>query len=288
MKDVVKSGGYKGEYKTMNGNRVKVNRKKRRNNMSGYYALAIIVGAIFLLILCMVWLFNYDASNIKINGLSLYTPEQVLVVGGVADEGNLTRTDTSLIEERLLKHLVYIDKVEVKKKYPSGLEINITEAEKASDIEYDGKYYVLSKSGKLLECANSERNENIPVVKGIELKGLNPGDKLETADVMKTKILNQLIELTSELEFNDIVEIDLTDRTNITLNYDNRITIQIGSSVDMDYKLKYIKTVIDERLSDNYRGTLRYNGVNSGISAIPETQEVKTESGSESQAANSQ
>lgn len=49
----------------------------------------------------------------------------------------------------------------------------------------------------------------------------------------------------------------------------------------MDYKLKYIKAVIDEKLSDNFKGTLRYNGVNSGISAIPDNDSSKDESESE-------
>lgn len=270
MKDVVKSGGYEGEYKTINGRRVKVNRKKRRNNMSGYYALAIIFASVIILILCMTCFFNYSAANVKINGVTLYTKEQIMVVGGISNKGNLLRTDTSLIEDRLVSHLVYIDSVEVKKKFPSGLEINVTEAEKAADILFNGKYYVLSRSGKLLECGNEKRTKNIPLVKGVELKSVNPGNKLEASDVMKTKILNHLIELTNELGYKNITEIDLSDRTNITLNYDNRINIYIGSSVDMDYKLKYIKAVIDDRLSDKYRGTLRYNGVNSGISAIPE------------------
>ena len=288
MKDVIKSDGYKGQYKTMNGRRVKIDRQKRRKNRRGDYALAIVLGAVILLVLCMTWVFNYDVENIKINGVTLYTNEQILVVGGVADGGNLIRTDADLIEERLTQNLVYIDKAEVKKKYPSGLEINVTEAVKAADIEYKGQYYVLSESGKLLECGNTERNENIALVKGIELKSLNPGEKLQATDVMKTKILNQLIELTYEMNFENITEIDLSDRTDIILKYDDRITIYIGSSVDMDYKLKYIKTVIDERLSDNYRGTLRYNGVNSGISAIPESENSKADTTESSQDSSSE
>lgn len=270
MKDVVKSHGYAGEYKIINGQRVKVNRRKRRNNMRGIYAIAVVFASIIILILCMTIFFNFEAKDVKINGVTLYTKEQILVVGGISGKNNLVRTDTDLIEERLKKHLVYIDNVEVKKKYPSGIEINVQEAKKAADIEFNGKYYVLSESGKMLECANSARSKNIPIVKGIKLKSVNPGDKLQSDDVLKTKILNKLISQTDSLKFGKITEIDLTDRTNITFKYDNRINIYIGSSVDMDYKLKFIKAVIDDHLTDNFKGTLRYNGVNSGISAIPE------------------
>ena len=270
MKDVVKSNGYKSEIKIINGKKIRVNRKRRRNNMSGYYALAVIFAAVIILILCVTCFFNYTTETVRINGVTLYSDEQIRVVGGVPNKGNLIRTNTDKIESRLKEHLVYVDDVSVKKKYPSSLEINVTEAKKAADILCDGKYYVLSTSGVILESANDKRSSGVPVIKGVELKSKNPGDKLEATDVMKTKIINKLIETTTELGFKDLTLIDLSDRTNITLNYDTRINIYIGSSVDMDYKLKYIKAVIDERLSDSYRGTLRYNGVNSGISAIPE------------------
>lgn len=274
MKDVIKSGEYKDDIKTINGRKIKVNhRKKRRNNMSGYYALAIIFSSVIILILCMTCFFNYTAQNVKINGVTLYTNEQILVIGGVSERANLVRTDTDIIEKRLTENLVYIDDVTVKKKYPSGLEINVTEAKKAADIEYNGKYYVLSKSGKILEAANDKRSKGIMLIKGVDLKSVTPGDQLEATDVMKTKIITNFVQLTDELKFEKIKEVDLSDRTNITFNYDGRIKVYIGSSVDMDYKLKYIKAVIDDRLTDNYRGTLRYNGVNSGISAIPESQD---------------
>ena len=271
MKDVIKRNGYKGEYKTINGRRVKVDRKKRRSNMRGYYALAIIFSSLVIVILCMTCFFNYSAENVKINGLSLYTKEQILGIGGINQQGNLVRTDTDLIEKRLKKYLVYIDDVQVEKNYPSTLEINISEAKKSANILFDKKYYVLSTSDKLLECENTKRNKNIPLVKGMELKEPKAGEELRSTDPMKTKILKSILDSLDEMEFKNITEIDLSDRTDIILNYSGRIKIYIGSSVDIDYKLKYIKTIIDERLGDNYRGTLKYNGVNSGVSAIPES-----------------
>ena len=271
MKDVIKSNGYKGEYKTIGGRRVKVERSKRRNNMNGYYALAVIFASLVIIVLCMTCFFNYTADNVRINGLTLYTKEQIMGIGGISQKGNLVRTDTDSIENRLKKYLVYIDDVQVKKKYPSTLEININEAEKYADISFDKKYYVLSTSNKLLECENSKRNKKIPLIKGVELKNPKAGEEIHSTDPMKAKILKSIMESLSKLEFNNITEIDLTDRTDIILNYGDRIKIYIGSSVDIDYKLKYIKTIIDERLGDNYKGTLKYNGVNSGVSAIPET-----------------
>ena len=275
MKDVVKSYNDKGEYKIINGRRVKVNRKKRRNNLKSYYAFAVIGAVVILLILCMTVFFKYGPDDVKIHGVTLYTKDQIIGIGGISNDGNLVRTDTDKIAERLKKYLVYIEEADVEKSYPSELLIKVTEAQKAADVDFNGKYYVVSKKGRLLECANEDRTSGIPIVKGLELKTLTPGNNLETKDALKNRIFKDLTNQIDQLGFKKITEIDLTDRTNIVLTYDNRIKIYIGSSVDMDYKLKYVKAVIDEKLSDKFRGMLRYNGVNSGISAIPEGDEPK-------------
>lgn len=270
MKDVIKSQPIE-EYKVINGQKVRVNRRKRRSNLNTYCALAIVFVAVIVLILCMTVFFN--VKEIKVSGVSLYSKEQVLAVGGASNGINLIRTNTDVIEKRLLDNLVYIDEVTVTKDYPAAISINVKEAVKAADIEYNNKYYVLSESGKILESANGSRSEGIPLVRGFELKSLSPNDKLESEDAFKTKILQQLMEQIKSQGFEDIRVIDLTDRTDIKLDYDGRIEIKLGSSVDLDYKLTYIKAVIDECLTDSYEGTLRYNGVNSGISAIPKSDE---------------
>ncbi len=269
MRDVIKSQQASEEYKLINGRRVKLDRRRRRSNLNNYYAIAVVLVAVLVMILCMTFFFNVRTVNI--NGVTLYTQNQIYAVGGITDKMNLIRTDTDVIEKRLLDNLVYIDSVSVKKKYPYALDITVTEAVKAADIEYNGKYYLLSESGRLLETENAEHDKDLPLVKGFELKmeSRKAGEKLGSEDQLKPEILMKLLECIKDLDLKEIKVIDLTDRTDIILNYDDRIDICIGSSVDMDVKLRQIKAVIDERLSDEYVGTLRYNGASSGISGIP-------------------
>ena len=168
---------------------------------------------------------------------------------------------------------MYLDDVKVTKKFPSTLVITCTEAEKAADIKYKNSYYVLSASGKILETKNPAPTGDIPVVKGFELKSLSQGDKLASEDSFKADILKELLNELHDLKFKNIDSIDLTTRSDIKLMYDGRLEIKLGSSVDMEYKLTYLKAVIDKSITDDYEGTLIYNGADSGISAIPKSQD---------------
>jgi cell division protein FtsQ len=152
--------------------------------------------------------------------------------------------------------------------------VNITEAETEAMIEAeDGTYCTLSKSGRILETGIAELDKSIPLVTGYELSSQTPGKKAKSSDEQKTEILSELFEQLDALDFGNIVKIDISDRTDITMNYDNRIELSLGSSVNMDIKLSDLKKVI-ESLPNGYAGTLIYRSKDAGISAIPKEAEV--------------
>ena len=268
MKDVVKSGAVR----TPDGENNKRS-KREQGSIVGYCAIAFVFVSLIVLVLCLTVFFKVEM--VEINGLTLYREEQVIGVSGIVNNENLVRTDTALIKKHIEENLVFIENVEIEKKYPSTLVVNVTEAEKAADIVYDDKICVVSKKGRVLEMGNTVATGGIPVIRGFELTSTKPGDKLESKDTSKLKIYNDMIKILDSIDMGKISEIDLSSRSGITILYDGRITLELGSSVDLDYKLSYFKSVIDSKLSDDFKGRLVYNGADSGISAIPEGAGIK-------------
>ena len=233
--------------------------------MRNLYIGSIVIVLAIILIACLVFFFNIE--TIQIEGVTLYGDEQIQIVGGVQSGQNLIRLDTDVVEERLKNNLVYIEDVKVQQKLPSTLVITCTEAEKAVDIEDNGSYYVVSSSGRVLE-QSAQPTGKIPVIKGFELKSKTPGEELASKDSLKTDILSQLLAGIQDNHYKRITNIDMSDRSDIKILYDERIEIRLGSSVDIESKLTQIKAVIDRQRED-YEGTVIYNSIESGISAIP-------------------
>lgn len=254
--------------------RTAVRYKKKRNTLNMYLMLIVVIASVLVSLLSVNVLFNLRITNLRINGATLYTYEQIQYVGGIEDGQNLIRLNTDYIESRIKNSLVYVDDVTITKNYPDGLTLEITEAVETAQIEYNGSYCTLSESGRLLEINSAGRNDSLMLVTGYELTDPELGGKAESSDDQKADILSEILEKLRELEFEKIIRIDLEDRTDIKLIYDNRIEIALGSSVDLDTKLTYIKAVIDSDLPESYEGTLRYNGIDSGISAIPKEEET--------------
>lgn len=263
MKDVVRTG--------LNDTPERESRRKasrEQGSIVGYCAIAFVFVALIVLVLCLTVFFK--VKNVEIDGLTLYKREQILGIGGIINDENLVRTDTKLIEKRIKDNLVFVEEVSVKKKYPSTLVVDIKEAEKAADIEFGGKYSVVSTAGTILEMGNASATGGIPVIKGFELSVESVGDQLQSSDKNKLRIYKELMNNIRNTELDNITEIDMTSRSAIKLLYDSRIVIELGSSADLDYKLGYFKAVIEDKLSENFKGRLIYNGSNSGISAIPD------------------
>ena len=274
MKDVVKTG-------SKDASAVKRrNSSGREGGVAGYCAVAFVFVSFVGLMLCLTVFFK--VKTVEVNGVTLYREDQIVGVGGIISNENLVRTDTKLIEKRLKDNLVFIETAKVEKKYPSTIIINVTEAVKAADMLLDnGKYCTVSETGRVLELANASQTGGIPVIKGFELANEKAGGELESKDKNKLRIYKDMMKIISAISFEHIGQIDLSDRSGITMLYDDRITLELGSSVDLDYKLNYFKAVIDNKLTGGFRGRLVYNGADSGISAIPEGAGIKNDDSSD-------
>lgn len=247
-------------------------KKKFKFSSRAYYALAAVLVVICVQIFSLTVFFGI--TKVEVEGVTLYLDEQIVNVGGLEKGANLIRTDEEKIENRIKENLAFIDEVEVKKKYPSTIVISCKEAVKSVDIEDNGSYYTISESGRVLEAKNPQPTGDIPVVEGFELESLEVGEQLKSKDTFKTSIVKEIMSSIKKIEFEDITKIDITSRSNIILNYDDRINIKLGGSSDIDYKLTCFKAVIDSSLTQDYEGTLIYNGAVSGISAISKEQEL--------------
>ncbi len=265
MRDVVKKRTDNSEYKIINGERVRVARKKRRRNMSAYYVFTFFVVVITMTILSVTILFN--ATEVEVTGTDLYTAQQITEISGVAVGNNLVRLDTDTAEACIMENLSYVEEVKVLRSFPGKIKIKVTQAVPAANIEHDGKFYVVSETGKILEQALDAPKSGLVIITGFDLTEIEKG-QMKSEDSLKEPILDTILTAVERFEIKNIVEVNIKDRTNIKLNFDNRANILLGSSLDLDYKLSAIKVILEEKLSKEFNGVIYYHNESSGVSVI--------------------
>lgn len=272
MKDIEKTNLSDEQYRIINGEKVIVSRRKRRRNMSLYYFIVVVFVIMALIFLSLTVFFNI--KKIEITGTDLYTDEQIIQIAGISDKDNLFRIDTNQMKTDILSSFPYLEDVTIKRKFPSTLKLTAVQAVPMANIlNKDGTFCVISTTSRIIETGIPQKKEGLVTVEGMDLEVKDLGESYEDKDSMKTTILSQILSEINTLGMDKMNSINLKDRKNIKMTYDGRINIEIGSSVDLAFKVKYVNAVI-EKLSDTYQGTLIYHNATSGLSAIPKTAET--------------
>ena len=241
--------------------------RKRRRNLTLHYIMFIAAAVALFLILARTVLFRIDEYDIT--GNSIYTNDQILSAGGLKYGKNMYGINIGRTEKRIKDNLIYIEDIKLRRKLPNRFIINVTEAKAYACCEYEGsRYAIITKSGRYLETEQLGARAGLIQIKGMELKNVAIGSDFESEDETKKTIILDLLESIDDICPGKITDIDITDRTNIVMIYDGRIEVDFGSSLDYEYKLRYVSTLIENNLEPEAEGTVIYHSAAAGASFI--------------------
>lgn len=231
--------------RAMNSRSFNLSKKRRRaGNYILYYLMAGAVMIAVFVVLANTLLFN--CSSVEAEGFERYTAEEIVSASGIKTGDNLLHIDSDKAEENIISSLAYIDMAKVTKKYPTRIIITVTEAEKWFCVYQDGVTAAVSRGGKVLEhCAAN----GLVTVKGFEAESLDVGERLKSAIDGKNDAPAEIMTAAEKAGLSKITEIDLTDRFDIKILYDGRITLEIGNINDIESKLTVGAAIIKDEIS---------------------------------------
>ena len=230
--------------------------RRRRKNMLGYYVLVAVLATGIAASLSVTLLFN--VHEVEITGLdgSSYTEEEIVSSSGISRGDNLVRMNTDNIRMDMLNDLLMIDDVKIKKAFPHKVEMDIVPSIEAAYVECSGGYVLISENWRIIGQKEKTENKNLIVVKGFECVSSEEKTILSSKDHDKGEILKNILDEIKKQNIEKMVSVDITDKYDIELNYDNRITIKIEKPDDIEYKLKYAYKIITDELRENKNGYL--------------------------------
>lgn len=234
----------------------RIRRRRRNMNLYGFIVLILVI----CIGVTISYTFLFNINEIKVSGeASEYTVEEIVEASGIAMGDNLLRIDTEDAEKKILDSLLYIETVDVKRKFPFSLEINVTRCIPAFNISYEMGTLVVSRQGKILEN-NGYVTEGLPVFYGYEPSETTASKKLVSKDDQKQKIYNELTAAMLKDNENKIVSVDMTDKHETVITYSNDIVFKMGNWNDIPYKLSLAERVMQE--VGNEKGYISMIGTN--------------------------
>ena len=198
----------------------------------------------------------FKIDTIQVVGESRYDPQEIISLSGVEKGENLITIDTAEGEAAIMSRMPYLETVRIKRKIPSTVNIEVTEAQAAGCIAYQNQYVIISGSGKVLELAQAPL-EGVPVIKGAAIKEAELSEEIVLEDETVLTLISDIETARAAAGLASVTELDLTNPVSPTITYDGRIIIKLGMPTDLEYKLQTAVAVLtSEDMKTAQRGTL--------------------------------
>lgn len=248
------SGREKLEHKVSYQKKQKQRRMKKKRQRAAllfvFFSLTVVI------LLFMTPIFNI--RSISAVGNDIVSEAEITDLLKPLVGQNLLKTGNAEIR-KILKTIPYINTVETQKRlFPPSVEIVVTEYTPAALARTEGKTLILNSSLHVLSDSDDTLYYKLPILTGIEVRNCEVGEDIVLSHDEKTAALAEALRAIESTKMLDkIIEIDITNLTYITMNYDDRIDVYCGSSLDLGRKMRLLaEAVSSSTLTENSKGTI--------------------------------
>ncbi|MBQ7565700.1 MAG: FtsQ-type POTRA domain-containing protein [Oscillospiraceae bacterium] len=225
-------------------------RRLRRRQRMVRVAIGVIAVCVLFLILARTVLFKIQNIEVTNPEAANYTTEQIVAQCGVTyGTQNLFSCDLGKVAKNIEQRLPYIGKATVERHFPSSLRVTVEPTKAAAAIAYGTGYLCIDADGKMLESVETAP-ETVPVLRcntefemnlgqyiGVTATGKKADDKTKAA-AATVQLFKRVNEGVAAAGIEDITLIDIRDTRAITLMYQNRLTLHLGTEDALETKLQ--------------------------------------------------
>ena len=271
----------------------RVREKRRRRRLRFFYFFLFLTVLSAAVVLSLTVLFQVD--TIQVTGSSRYSQEEIVKASGLKTGENLFLTGTKGAKAALESKLPYLEDVKVSRRLPAKLVIQVKQAGVAGAASFQGRYVLLSDSGKVLELANRVPS-GCTVLNGLAFSSAVPGKQAAYKSKENRDLYSRVIGAIRENKLDKVTKIDISSPYRILVEYDGRITMNLGNSSDLEYKLRFGRNVLDTKdengnknIGDEEKGVLNLSSAKDDDRAYfdPDASGTSQPSSGASSAANS-
>lgn len=166
------------------------------------------------------------------------------------------------ISQTLTSQLPYIESVNVLRRLPDSVEIQLTAAQEKYYINSISGWVVLSESFKILRVT-MEQPQGLVLISGAEADNPVQGEQVVLTDADKQEALESLLASLRSTEFPDVSAINVESVYEMSVQYGS-VRVLVGTVNELDAKLDWAKYLLtDMQVQGEQSGTLDVSTRNS-------------------------
>lgn len=214
---------------------------------------SLAVSAVILLAVVCLFTPAFGITDVAVRGNRITDSESIIRASGIKKGENVFRIKTSEAKKSV-GSLGYINNVEVKRKFPARVVIEVEECSEAAYVLFAGNYVGIDLNNRVMGVSkSSEVSAKKPVVSGMALKSFKNGSEISAAKPEKEEAMKSLFSsLKKHNLFSKVKKIDLSNANNLRIILNTDTKVILGKNNQLDYKFTYLTEVLNNL--DNLRG----------------------------------
>ena len=200
----------------------------------------------------------FKIETMSVSGNVRYRQDEIVEASGIQLGDNMFLMNKFNAAEKITANLPYIESVQIRRQVPSTLQIQVTECTSPVAVKQDNSIWLISGTGKIVDQLGISAWEKYPQLTGVRLVDPvigQPAAVEAEAENAQAQLFTLLRQLEQKEMLADTQAIRLEDTSVIVLRYLNRFDVIFSYGADFDYKLDYLRAVI-ERLEINETGSI--------------------------------
>ena len=189
----------------------------------------------------------FNVKDIQVFNNNQVSAETIISLSGLKTEENIFRFSTSKVANNI-KENAYIENVEIHRKIPNTIQIEIEEREHSYSVDFLGKYAYINKQGYILEIAEDSKQKTI--IQGIETpeEQIVAGNRLNNEDLEKLEDVIKIMNAAKEYNLDTkVTSIDIQDKNEYSLYLEEeKKKVHLGDNSNLSNKMLYVNSVIEE------------------------------------------
>lgn len=217
----------------------RVEKKMKRRRM--FFRLLLLISLIFIMFVLALNTDFFIIDNIKVLGNNKISEDIIISASSINFEENIFKISTRNGKKNI-ENLSYIKEVEIKRKFPKGISIEIIERKEIIQIKEISSYVLIDINGYILDIVDVQ-NEKLPLFFGFNIENKKAGDNVfdEIEDDEKKGFI---LESESIKILHKMKEIDMVDNNNVNILLNDGIPVAFGTLDDVKYKLNLLNEIL--------------------------------------------
>jgi cell division protein FtsQ len=227
---------------------------RRKPSKLAYFLLLLIV-ALSAVVVCTTVFFKID--TISISGKTPYSAAQVISASGIKTGTSMLRVDKAAAAKKICSSLPFVADAKITLWPMSTVKIQITLDSPKYLIKLQGKYAYVDKNMKVLDTrTDTKKYTGVITIDGVTVTKAETGSTIIFKNKTQVSTIKDLAVAIKEAGLSKITSMNVADSYQLSVVYDSRIVIVIGTSSEAEKKLGDAVAIIKSNIQSSEKGSL--------------------------------